>query len=168
MIYENFFSILTCLSCAVMLVVLPIEIARFPSKVRQIDLSKNKKNKPTKKYFEECFIKLQLRLIAITVCFYAIVSISFSFSSIPQDYDFKDFNNVVAICVLCWIVSVFVGGIVLAEYFMNTAKKISSEKNDLSAGFIQGRYHFVIGAIICFFTGFAIILAIADLLYLLS
>ena len=132
-----FFDVLTFLSCAAMLVVLPIEIARFPSKVRQIDFSKNKKNKPIQDYLEDSVLMLEVKLIGITLIFLAVAFIGFLFGSVPKSGSDEpaiadtDTDTGIPVPLIINAVIFIVSLVFLSWYFRFVSSKvIYTEKSD--------------------------------------
>ena len=153
-----FFDILTCLSCAAMLVVLPIEIARFPSKVRQIDLSKNKKNKPVQEYVEHAFLMLELRLVGITLVFFAVAFVGFLFGSIPKDCSLDITTMVPYIVHFCVAI---VSTLFLSLYFLRISRNVYRKPKDAFTAISNGRAQRGIGVLIGFYANVVIMFAIS-------
>ncbi len=164
---DRLFDILLYLTFFVAVPVFIIEIIRFPIWTERIDLTKNKKGKPTERYLENKYVLLELR-IALTVILFAAVSVvSLLFSSFPREIE--EPGLFISLPILIMLLGTGLGGFFLGNYFYKTAKKSEIFKKTGSLGviYVRQRYQMGMGVLICFYLSIIVAFPVMHLFFLL-
>lgn len=164
---NRFFDVLLYIVLFVSIPLFVAELIQFPVWVGKIDVTKNKKGKPTERYLENKFALLEGRIVLTVILCVAISIISILFSSFPREIENPGFLLFIPLLVL--FVGTGLGGIVLGQYFLNTARKngIFKKINHFPTIFVRSRSQYGIGVIICFYLGCIVDFALMHLLFIL-
>ena len=163
-----FFDVLLYFTFIVTIFLFAMGLIYFPVKVANIDITKNRKNKPPEQYLENKFVILEVR-IALTTALCSAVSILCLFlGSFPKEIENPGFLLFVPLAI--WFIVTGSGGVFLGQYFLNTAKKskIYQKTNHYPTIFVRNHSYYSIGVIISFFLGCTVAFTLMHFFYLLN
>ncbi len=165
---NRFFDILLYIDFFVAIPFFIIEIICFPAWVEQIDITKNKKGKPIKRYLENKYVLLELR-IALTVILFAAVSIvSLLFSSFPREIENP--GALISLPILILLLGTGFGGFFLGNYFHKTAKRMEIYQQAAAVHeiYVRNRAQMGMGVLICFYLSIVVAFPVMHLFFLLN
>ena len=165
---NRFFDILLYLNFFVAIPLFILEIICFPVWAEKIDITKNKNGKSIRRYLENKYVLLELR-IALTVIFFAAVSIvSLLFSSFPREIENPGF--LISLPILIMLLGTGFGGFFLGNYFHKTAKKreIYQQAATVHEVYVRNRSQMGMGVLICFYLSIIVAFPVMHLFFLLN
>lgn len=165
---NNFFDVLLYFTFFVTIFLFAMGLIYFPVKVANIDITKNRKNKPPERYLENKFVILEVRIALTTALCSAVSILCLSLGSFPKEIENPSFLLFVPLAI--WFIVTGSGGVFLGQYFLNTAKKnkIYQKTNHYPTIFVRNRSYYSIGIIISFFLGCTVAFTLMHFFYLLN
>ena len=165
---NRFFDILLYLDFFIAIPFFAMELFRFPAWVEKIDITKNKKGKPTERYLENRYVMLELRIVLTVVLFAAVSIVSLLLGSFPREIEAPGF--LIALPILMMILGTGLGGFFLGNYFYKTAKRseIFRKATSLSDIYVRSRSQLGMGVLICFYLSIVVAFPVMHLLFLLN
>ena len=166
---ELFFEILLYISFFVSIPLFIIGVERFPSWVAKIDPAKCKSGKRVDRYLEKQLFFREGRIALTAMLCTGIDVISMQFGSFPKE-EIDDPYSLMAIPALLVLIIPVIGGIILGNYFFDTACKygIYQKTTDFRTAYARTTGEKSVGIFICFYLIFILMFTIMHLFYILG
>ena len=163
-----FFDILLYVSFFVSIPLFIIGVERFPSWVAKIDPAKCKSGKRVDRYLEKQLFFRESRIALTAMLCTGIDVISMQFGSFPKEID--DPYSVILIPVFLVFIIPVIGGIILGNYFFDTACKygIYQKKTDFRTAYARTTGEKSVGVFICLYLSFILMFTMMHLFYILG
>lgn len=144
------------------------EVKLFPDWVAKIDPAKCKSGKRVDRYLEKQLFFREGRIALTAMLCTGIDVISMQFGSFPKEID--DPYSLLAIPALLVLIIPVIGGIILGNYFFDTACKygIYQKKTDFRTAYARTTGEKSVGVFICLYLSFILMFTMMHLFYILG